>query len=384
MGEEFNFDNILSNDEIELLFDDNSDNQTTNSSQDVQPEEQNEQNETEEIDTTEIDANELFEQSESVSSEKDTQDVEGTSSKKDSASPNNFYSSLLNALKEEGVFQNLDDAEVNDAESFVKAMNQEIESRFDEKQKRINEALEYGVQPSIVKQYENTLDFLDSINTDRLSEESEEGENLRKQLIYQDFINRGYSKERATREVKKSFDAGTDLEDAKESLTSNKEFFKEGYNKIIAEAKAEEEKFKEERNKESENLKKSILNDKEFFGDLQLDNNTRKKIYENITKPVYKDPKSGEALTAIQKYEKENRIDFLKNVSLIFTLTDGFKNLDGLVKNKVNKKVKEGLRNLESTLYGTATNSDGSLRFVTGTSIGSNSSKFNNGWDIDI
>ena len=58
-----------------------------------------------------------------------------------------------------------------------------------------------------------------------LSDESEKGEKLRKDLIYQDFLNRGYSKERATKEVQKSLNAGTDIEDARESLKSNKEFF---------------------------------------------------------------------------------------------------------------------------------------------------------------
>ncbi len=50
----------------------------------------------------------------------------------------------------------------------------------------------------------------------------------------------------------------------------------------------------------------------------------------------------------------ENRTDFLKNIGLLFTLTDGFKNLDGLVKGKVKKEVNKGLRELEHTLNNTA------------------------------
>ena len=44
-------------------------------------------------------------------------------------------------------------------------------------------------------------------------------------------------------------------------------------------------------------------------------------------------------MTAIQKYERENSTDFLKYVGFLFTMTDGFKNLDGLVKSKVRKEV---------------------------------------------
>ena len=58
-------------------------------------------------------------------------------------------------------------------------------------------------------------------------------------MIFQDFINRGYSKERASREVKKSLDSGTDIEDANEALKSNKEFFKDKYNELINDAKLE-------------------------------------------------------------------------------------------------------------------------------------------------
>lgn len=81
---------------------------------------------------------------------------------------------------------------------------------------------------------------------------------------------------------------------------------------------------------------------------------------------MFRDPKTGETMTAIQKYERENSTDFLKYVGLLFTMTDGFKNLDGLVKGKVRKEVKKGMRELESKLSGTMRASDGSLRFASG------------------
>lgn len=381
MGEEFSIDSILTGDEIASLFD--------NASEETQvsPPEQTEQEEKKE-ETTEVDIEDLFDQPESVGSGKeDKQDEEGTTSRKDSTSPENFYSSIAKALKEDGIFPDLDDETLNNMsspEDFAKAVETQIKAQFDEKQQRINEALGVGVEPDTIRQYENTLDYLDGIKEDDISDESEKGETLRKQLIYQDFINRGYSKDRAIREVQKSFNAGSDIDDAKEALESNKDFFKESYTKLVKEAKAAEDKEIADRKKEAETLKKSILEDKAVFGDLQVDNATRKKVYENISKPIYKDPETGEFLTAIQKYEMENRIEFLKNVGLIYTLTDGFKNLDGLVKNKVKKEVRKGLSKLEESLNGTARNSDGSLRFVTGTNSDSDPSYFGKGWNIDV
>jgi hypothetical protein len=137
-----------------------------------------------------------------------------------------------------------------------------------------------------------------------------------------------------------------------------------------------------ERRKQAETLKKSILEDKQVFGELQLDKATRQKIFDNISKPVYRDKETNELYTALQKYEMDNKVDFLKNVGLIFTLTDGFKNLDGLVKSKVRKEVKKGLRELEHTLNNTSRNSDGSYKFVSGVSEDLEASPGK--WDLDI
>lgn len=129
-------------------------------------------------------------------------------------------------------------------------------------------------------------------------------------------------------------------------------------------------------------MKKSILEDNKVFGDLQIDKATRQKVIDNISKPIYKNPETGELLTAIQKYERENRTDFLKNVGILYTLTNGFKNLDSLVKGKVNKEMKKGLRELENTLNNTARTSDGNLNFMSG--VGDSESIISKGWKLDI
>lgn len=378
MEEELSLDNILETEDIENLFSEQETQEITNSES---SEEDKETTETVSVD------NLFTDESESVGSEENNaRDKEDTDSSKDKgASPtNNFYSSIAKALREEGIFQNLDDeVNISSAEDFAKAMRDEITAQFDERQKRIDEALNAGVEPLEIKRYENTLGYLNSLQDSHLADESEKGEKLREQLIYQDFINRGYSKERALREVKKSFNSGTDIEDAKEALISNKEFFQNEYDSLIQEAQEEEKREIQRRKEQAEQLKKSILEDDKVFGEIQVDKVTRKKVFDVISKPIYKDPDTGELFTAIQKYEMDNRTEFLKNLGLIFTLTDGFKNLDNLVKNKVRKEVKKGLKELEHTLNNTARTSDGNLRFVSG--IDEDPESFiGKGWEIDI
>lgn len=388
MEEELSLDNILGAEEIENLFVEDEDTQDTPPANGEPPKKEEEPNKDKEETTEVVDVDNLFTDTpESVGSGKEnTEEKEDTTPKGDGTSPKNFYSSIAKALKEEGIFPALDDeglSKVKDPEDLRDLIDQQIKAGLDERQRRIDEALNAGVEPTEIRKYENTINFLDSIKEENISDEGDKGEKLRKDLIYQDFINRGYSKERAAREVQKSFNAGTDIDDAKEALKSNIDFFKDKYDELVNEAKSEAEQEEKERKKQAEKLKLSILNDKDVFGDLSIDKSTRQKIYDNIAKPVYKDPETGEYFTAIQKYEMENRTDFLKNIGLLFTLTDGFKNLDGLVKGKVKKEVKKGLRELEHTLNNTARTSDGNLKFVSG--VDEDPESFiGKGWNLDV
>lgn len=372
--EELTTGNILLPDEIENLFVDDSTQET--------PPEQKEDKENKENkeETTEIDVDNLF-QSESVGSEEEHQeereDTQGTGS-----SP--VYSSIATALKDEGIFPDLDDEEIKnikDADDFRELWNKQIKAELDERQKRVDEALDLGIEPSAIKRFEGTINFLNSITEEQLSAEDDKAEKLRKDLIMQDYINRGYSQARAEREFNKSVQAGTDIEDAKEALLGNKEHFQSQYQKLIDDAKEEEKKELKRQEEQAKKLKTSIFEDKELFGEINVDKNTRKKIFDNISKPVYKDPETGDVLTAIQKYERENPTEFLKIVGTLYTLSNGFTNYDGLIKTKVRREVKKGFKELERTINNTARNADGSLNFMSGVNDGESSFS---GWVIDV
>ena len=362
--EGLDFGGILGEAEVNAIFSE-SDETTEKEAQETSSEEEEnkEQKETTEITSVE----DLFntEKSESVGSEDENKEKEDTQSKK-IGSPNT-YSSIAKAFADEGIFPDLEDEEVekiDSAESLRAAIDKQIQAGLDEKKKRIDKALNYGVENSEIKKYEQTLNYLDSLQEANINAEDTQGENLRKQLIYQDFINRGYNKDRALKMVERSFNAGTDIDDAKEALKSNREFFQDEYDALIEESKKAQEKEENNRKEQAEKLKKSILEDKKFFGEIEVDKTTRQKIFDNISKPVWKDPETGEFYTALQKYEMDNHSDFMKNVGLLFTLTDGFKSLDKLVKGRVKKEVGKGLKGLENILNTTSRDSNGNLKFV--------------------
>ena len=364
MEEELEF-NIFSDDEdIEQGITDDS----------TEQEQEKEKN----IQTTEIIPNKLFsdeeeeEESESVSDDEDSiiQDEEDPTLKEKSGfSPKNTYSSIAAALKEDGILLNLEEKDIDsikDANDFAEIIEKEVTKRLDDSQRRIKEALDYGVEPEEINKYKKTIEYLENITEDYISEENEQSELLRKQLIFQDFLNKGFSQERAKKQVEKSIAAGTDIEDAIEALSSNKEFYLKQYDDIIETNKKIIEDEKIAIQKQTEELRKKILETESPFEGIKLDKNKRIKILESLTKVVHK-TKDGRGLNTIQKYELDNPVEYKQRLAVLFELTDGFKNLDVLIKGKVNKETRKSLQELEHKLKNTPTYNDGRLRLANAT-----------------
>ena len=380
MERDLSLDNILTDEDISSLFeDDNIEETTSDETDDNKTKEDNK--------TTEVNVDDLFTEPESVGRENNNnEEQEDTNDPNDDGASPNFFSSIAAALVDEGVFPDLNEDEISQIkgpEDFRDLIDRQIKSGIDEANQRVLEALNAGVEPTAIQNYERVLSYLNSIDDASLEDESEKGENLRKNIIYQDYINRGFSKERATKEVEKSFRAGTDIEDAKESLTGNKDFYQGQYDDLIKEGKEAEAKEAKKQKEQAEELKKSILSEKKIFGDIEIDKNTRQRVYDNVAKPIYKDPDSGEYLTAVQKYQREHPVEFSKNLGLLFTLTDGFKNIDTLVGGKVKKEVKKGLRELETKIRSTSSSTSGNLRFANG-GYNDKESVFSKNFEIDI
>ena len=373
MDEELSLDNIMTSEEANSLFD----------GDDLQDGEFTEENYPEENETENKKITETTEESESVGDEDEEEDTVDEEEVSSSPKTKKFYSSIAKAFADDGIFLNLSDEEINEVETpedFRELVQKKIYEELDDTQKRIAYALNQGVEPTDISRLENTINYLSSISDEDIVNEGDTGENLRRQLIYQDYLNRGYSKERAERELQKSFNAGTDIEDAKEALKSNLEFFSSSYDNIIEEARQKKEELANNMKENYEILADSILNDDELYSDFNVSKSVRKNILKNILEPAYQDSSTGETYTEIQAYAKNNPVEYLKNIGLIFTLTNGFKNMGSILKGKVKSEVNKSIRELENTLKNSNSLSDGNLRYASGVS---DSEYFNEEWTFD-
>lgn len=312
-------------------------------------------------------AEELFEGEEfSERVGNDNDDTEGTErglSETEGSSPAKLYSSIANSLAEDGALSNLSEEdlkEVKDSETLINAMKKQLNSMLDDTQKRIKDALDSGMEVSVIKQYENTINYLDNISDSQLEEETQEGEKLRKALIYQYQINLGLSEDRANKMVERAFSGGTDIEDAKEYLEALKDFYRDKYTEQINAGKKEVQERKKQQEEEIKKFKNTLLKDAHILGDIEVDERTRKLAFENWMTPTHKN-EQGNYQSAIQKYIAENPMDFQMKVALLFTMTDGFTKMGNVLKQTVKKEKKKAMQELEKVVNNTQRNSFGSL-----------------------
>lgn len=285
---------------------------------------------------------------------------------------NSPLSSLANALFKDGVLTNLKEEEIKTiktADDFAAVFEKEIQSRIDEKARRIDEALNLGVEPSEIKKNENLIQYLNGISEDTIKEETEQATQLRMNLIVQDFMNKGFTQERAIKEANKSVAAGSDIDDALEALESNKTHFNKQYSDLINTAKKEQEEYKQTIIQRDTEVKENILKNEKLFADMNVTPAIRKLAVENIQKPVFTD-KEGNKFSAIQKYEKENPVDFLSKVALFYTITDGFTNIDKITSNTKGKIKSKALNELAGSLVDINYGLDNSLSLAN--NLGSN------------
>jgi len=362
----FDLDGLLTEDEAREVFSGN------DRQQDTPPENQEDGGEDKAPEESEIENADAVDDQQEIVGNGNIEEREdaGSDASKGSSSPDVFYSSIARAAKNDGIFSNLSDEfidSIKGPEDFGEALEQEVTARLNEADRLVHEMRKGGATPEDVQKAEGmkkTLDYLKGIDDTQLQEESEEGEKLRKQIMYNDFITRGFTNDRAMRELKKSFGAGTDIEDARDALESLTKYYDESYNKIIADQKRRRDEAVAAQRKAAEDYRKMVLDEEIVLGDQKLSKQVRQKIYDATQKPVYKDPDTGRLLTELQKFQKENPLEFMKQLGMWYVLTNGGKDVTGFVKDKLKSEKHKAMRELETKII--SNSNDGALRYVGG------------------
>ena len=308
--------------------------------------------------------------------EPNKQEVENPNEHESQGSPN-LSSSIAEALVDRGVLQTLDQDRINgikDAETLISAFEDEMNARVDEKldevQKRVNEALTYGVKPSLVQEYEQWIQTLDNVTDEIITGEGEQNENYRKNLIFKDYINKGFDEGDAREMVERSIESGKDIDDAKKALSSLKKYYQKAYTEEVNNAKKEYDKHVAAQKKQFEDLKSSIMDDKEnFFEQFELPKSARQKVLDVVSRPsvsVGKDENGKDIkITALQNFIREDANKANKIIGTLYVLTEGFTKFDGIMKGTVKKQVRKSVENLERALNNSKP-IDGSMNFKSG------------------
>jgi hypothetical protein len=278
---------------------------------------------------------------ESVANKKEDNQVQtGETSEKDkgsnSSSPKlneteQLYSNLAAQFKSEGVLPGLENIEdIKDLTALNEAIRKEVESRFDDEQKRIKEAVKVGAEPTEVSEKLSTISKLESVTPEFLSDEK--NLNFRMQAIAQDFIDKGYNPERAQTLAQRSVDAGTDIEDAEFAVKNIIAHEKESLDNIIETAKAKEAKSLGD-------IKDYIDKTPEVLPGIQLTDSQKDELYKGITTDV------GNKDNAFVAYQKSDPVGSRIKLEAFFYLTKGLKDFS-VFTNKAETKISNSIENL--------------------------------------
>ena len=258
------------------------------------------------------------------------------------ASQPTLYSSLAKVLAEEGVLTSFDISKskvetVEDLISVIKDTIKENEySDLTDDQKVFLEGIRTGVPADQLYKQQSQVKQLESIT----SEEIEDNEELRKQLIYSDFLNKGVSPEKASKLTQRSIDIGEDVSDAVEALEELKKVQKDQlFAKIQAEKDAENART-EKNKQELLKFKENVFNTKEIIPGLKINTKVAEKVFDQAVRPVHQ-LSNGQVVNAVVKAKMDDPIGFETKLNYLFYITKGFSDFSKIATTQKSKAVQE-------------------------------------------
>ena len=273
---------------------------------------------------------------------------------KDANLGGDVYSAFAQDLVRENVLKFIDPKTISGEltpDQLSSLIDQEAANRAGDKVKRFEEAMAANVTVDEYTQYSNIIETLNGIDEEQLTKENDaQAESTRRELIYMSYINKGFSEERAKREVEKSINAGTDVSDAIDALNDSKDYYTKSYNNLLAQREAEAREQQAQIEMHAEALRSAVLEDNSFYETIGVDAAIRESAYKALTEPAYRDKSTGQTLTALEYAMQSDPVSFSRNVGVLFALTDGFKDLSKISQKAVQKEVSSRMSALEEKL----------------------------------
>ena len=261
-----------------------------------------------------------------------------------------FFSSLVQALKEGGILEDVEDKDIKSQEDFFSVLEESIKARefadLDDNQKQYLEALRSGIPHEEIVAHQRNIEAYNSITDDVISEESTDGEDLRRTIIMNNFIGKGFNEAKAKKLTDKIFDSGEDIDEAKEALNELKTIEKQQF-EADKQAKAAQKAAQAKAEKESiDKLNKIVKDTNEIIPGMKIPQALKNNIIKGLTQPVAY-TEDHRPLDIISKYLYDNPIEGRVKIAYLLSVTDGMKKMNVLE----NKKAKSNaFKELENAL----------------------------------
>jgi hypothetical protein len=272
--------------------------------------------------TTEEDPNK--EAPESVSSES----AEGKGGEETSPK---LYQSLTAVLKEKGVLSSVDEAsldKVEDVDQLVDLLKKQIEAEefrdLSEEQRTVLKGMREGVSADTANQYKTAMTSLNAITDDKLAEDKQ----VRFDLIYQEFLSKGFEQDVAIKYANRSFQLKEDVADAKVAKANLITAVEGRYDRSKASELQTQKDEIAQVAKDKNDLKEAILTTEQPIGKVKIPDNVRKEVYEDMVKIVSTNPTTGEAENELMKFQREKPTDYAHKLYYLWKVTNGFKDLE--------------------------------------------------------
>lgn len=247
------------------------------------------------------------------------------SNNSDKQDSSNTISSFVNALKEEEILHLEEGKEIKSITDLYDAIQEEKEKYHKEQLQSLPEnsyrqaleAVKAGVPIDQVLGRQANVEKYSSIDETSIEADDAQGEAIRKQILTESFIAKGFSQEKAERFVKRSFDAGEDIEDAKDALGELKTVEQKALQQMQEQAVQREKQQREATAKMLKEAENTINEAKEIIPGKKLTPSRRKALYDGMTKGV--DVVNGRQVDIINKYLIDGGLDariFLSNIIL--------------------------------------------------------------------